>query len=401
VASERDDLERQYLELIGDTAAIRERERAALDETNRALYDRNKALEDEKALLSKVGITSEGLADIIRDGLLGRLSKEDVGAKMSEMIVGGIYSSIAQGLADQIAATFISTVITPIIAAVTTGGTISTAISAGAIEAVVAKARAAAEVIGAIINDPDFKAAIDAINAAIGNIAGNSTKVKEAFGDGDAWARANEAAYLAAQEAKKAWKGVGETIADEVKRLRGEIVGDTPQSLADAQARFAIATAQARAGDQNAAASLPALSKALEDIAKREAASSLELWRIQTATAASLEMTAKMLASKFGFTLPSFAVGTNYVPQDMVAQIHKGEAIVPAAFNPMLTGGSNNSGNADLVAEVRALRQQVAELQATADKTERNTKRASDDLDDFSRNGMPTINQPGTTLATV
>jgi hypothetical protein len=53
------------------------------------------------------------------------------------------------------------------------------------------------------------------------------------------------------------------------------------------------------------------------------------------------------------------------------------------------------------MAEVRALRQQVAELQATADKTERNTKRASDDLDDFSRNGMPTINQPGTTLATV
>ena len=54
-----------------------------------------------------------------------------------------------------------------------------------------------------------------------------------------------------------------------------------------------------------------------------------------------------------------------------------------------------------LAREMTALRQQVAELQATADKTERNTKRASDDLDDFSRNGMPTINQPGTTLATV
>ena len=31
--------------------------------------------------------------------------------------------------------------------------------------------------------------------------------------------------------------------------------------------------------------------------------------------------------------LPSFAVGTDYVPEDMVAQIHKGEKITPAAYN--------------------------------------------------------------------
>lgn len=38
--------------------------------------------------------------------------------------------------------------------------------------------------------------------------------------------------------------------------------------------------------------------------------------------------------------LPSFAVGTNYVPHDMVAKIHQGEMIVPASQNPMAKAGA-------------------------------------------------------------
>lgn len=45
------------------------------------------------------------------------------------------------------------------------------------------------------------------------------------------------------------------------------------------------------------------------------------------------------------FSLPSFAVGTNYVPQDMIAQIHKGEAIVPAQYNPAAGGSASNNIN--------------------------------------------------------
>lgn len=53
------------------------------------------------------------------------------------------------------------------------------------------------------------------------------------------------------------------------------------------------------------------------------------------------------LINKF---LPSFDVGTNYVPNDMVAQIHKGEMIVPAKYNPMTSGiGGNEETNALLV----------------------------------------------------
>jgi hypothetical protein len=41
--------------------------------------------------------------------------------------------------------------------------------------------------------------------------------------------------------------------------------------------------------------------------------------------------------------LPSFAIGTNYVPGNMVAQIHKGEAIVPARYNTTAYQQANSS----------------------------------------------------------
>jgi len=61
--------------------------------------------------------------------------------------------------------------------------------------------------------------------------------------------------------------------------------------------------------------------------------------------------------------LPQFAIGTNYVPRDMLAQIHEGEAIVPKAFNPW-AGGGGGSDNAQLLQELRALRAEVAQLKA-------------------------------------
>jgi hypothetical protein len=62
-----------------------------------------------------------------------------------------------------------------------------------------------------------------------------------------------------------------------------------------------------------------------------------------------------------------FAVGTNYVPNDMVAQIHQGERIIPAADNRELMARlrSPSESNAALLEELRALRAEVAQLRET------------------------------------
>ena len=74
-----------------------------------------------------------------------------------------------------------------------------------------------------------------------------------------------------------------------------------------------------------------------------------------------------------GAGIPRFDVGTNYVPRDMLAVVHEGEQIIPKAYNPAANPGMGGS-NAELVAEVRALREAVAALQAAANETAGNTR---------------------------
>lgn len=88
--------------------------------------------------------------------------------------------------------------------------------------------------------------------------------------------------------------------------------------------------------------------------------------------------------------IPRFAVGTNYVPKDMLAQIHEGEAIVPKAFNPW--AGAGAGGNSDrlvqaLIEEVRALRAQVADLLAAQDEGNNNTGKFASQFDNWTMGG--------------
>ena len=74
--------------------------------------------------------------------------------------------------------------------------------------------------------------------------------------------------------------------------------------------------------------------------------------------------------------IPKFAVGTNYVPRDMLAQIHEGEAIVPKAYNPAANPGMGG-GNGQMESLMAALLEQNARLETRLAAIEGHTQDTS------------------------
>lgn len=91
---------------------------------------------------------------------------------------------------------------------------------------------------------------------------------------------------------------------------------------------------------------------------------------IAAGTQAQLEGLRAIVAALTGQSIPGFAVGTNYVTQDMTARIHQGEAIIPKAFNPW-AGGKMPIGGGDSAAVVDAVRELQADQRAQASATVR------------------------------
>lgn len=99
---------------------------------------------------------------------------------------------------------------------------------------------------------------------------------------------AQEAAR-AAEQLRDAWASVGDSIMDEVNRIRALTGTESAGGFASAQGQFNAAVAAAQAGDIDAARSLPGLSQALLRAAEQQATSRQELDRIRAQTAATLE----------------------------------------------------------------------------------------------------------------
>jgi len=63
-----------------------------------------------------------------------------------------------------------------------------------------------------------------------------------------------------------------------------------------------------------------------------------------------------------GAGIPQFAVGTNYVPRDMMAMLHEGEEVTPKAWNPAAGGRAGN--NAEMAAALRAMADRLDRIEA-------------------------------------
>ena len=339
IASERAGLENQLLQAQGDTAALRARELAALDESNRALQTRIWALQDESAAAQAAAQQAAAVAQQ-RYGLETQLlqAQGDTAALRSRELAALDESNRALqaqiwSLQDASAA-----------------AAESARAEAERNAAAAAAASAAAQAAAAIASERDglqkqlwqaqgntaaLRAAeLAALNPAnralqeqiwvledlataaqkaaqveseriglqkqLWQLQGNTAALREAeLAALDPANRALQQQIWALEDSKQAadewtrtWENLNQSLRDQAKKLRNEIAGGA--SVASLQAQFAIATAQARAGDAAAAGRLVGLSDQVMSAYGRTAGSSLDVARMAASLAGSLDTTANI-----------------------------------------------------------------------------------------------------------
>lgn len=185
-----------------------------------------------------------------------------------------------------------------------------------------------------------------------------------------------QAAAKAADELRKAWQSVGDSIMDEVRRIRGLSDMSGGDSFAILLGRFNAMTAAARTGDIDAAKALPQLSQALLTAAANAATSRQELDRIRAQTAASLETTNGLIAllggGASGTTAASILDAVAAASQPATAAISGGATANLAATVDDLVDeiaklrAENNSGHAQTAANTGAIKRKLEDVTAAS-----------------------------------
>ncbi len=297
ILRERNDLERQLMDIAGDTAGIRAAELAQLDPSNRALQERIYALQDEAAAAQVATQAAQELAAQQR-----AVAQERAGLERQMLELSGNTAALRELDLQNVDA-----------------------------------------------SNQDLLKHIWARQDAIAAEAAAQAAAAEAQRQAEQLAQqqqqAMEEAARAAKALADAWAQIGDTIMEEVKRIRGGMLTEA-QSYEQLRAQFNAATDAARLGSQDAAKSLPELSRAMLAAAEATATDSLILKRIQDVTAASLEQTYGVIAAAMG-------LGGGAQTQDQLVQRFV-DGVQASTSGPVTDTGS----------EIRALRAEVAQMRA-------------------------------------
>lgn len=264
ILRERNDLERQLLQLEGKTTEIRALELAQLDPSNRAIQERIYALQDEATAAQAASAAAQERAALERTIL--QLQGDTAALRAIELAA---LDPANRALQERVYA----------------------------LQDEAAAAAAAAQVASQR----------DGLLRQLYEVQGNTTKLRQMELDAldpsnralqrQIWAFQDlkESASAAASKAREladAWGSVGDSILDEINRIRG-IGGTAGASLDVMLQQFNAMNAAARAGDVDAARSLPELSKALLSAAEDQARSYSDYKAIEGIALGGLEQSYK------------------------------------------------------------------------------------------------------------
>ncbi len=309
IASQRYGLETTLLNLQGDTVALRARERAALDETNRALYDKITALQEEDAVAQE------------RAGLDKQILQLQGDTKALRELERAALSETNRALFDQVTALQDAK---------------AAAEEAALAEQNLANERSSLEM--QLLQETNNVAEIRKIE--LGSLNESNRALQERI-----WALQDEKA------AQEALQQASQGTVSEIERLKQSMTGSAAeQSAAALQAQFATTTAQARAGDLTALSKLPTISTALEQAFTLTASTASEVARMRGFLAGSLSETLAVLgagsAEKAISTISSVDLTANTQTD--------GLELTPTSTTAGLMSGS--SSTAMLIEEISALR---------------------------------------------
>ena len=371
IAQERAGLESQLLQLQGDTVTLRQNELAALDPSNRALQQQIYDLTDYQAAQAAAAQATADATQAATEAAAAAeqqaqaIAQERAGIQQQLWQLTGDTASIrATELAGLDAS---NRALQEQVYALTDQQAAIQAATQAATEAAQAEQAIAQERSGLMSQLWQLTGDTASIRAAqLASLDPSNRALQEQiYAISDAQDAAKAAADLAS-----AWKTVGDSIMDEIKRIRG--LSDTgTTSFASAQGQFNTAIAAAMGGNQDAAKSLPDLSKSLLDAATLAATSRQELDRVQAQTASALQSVYDMIGSAVGTSgaATSAVLGTTASNDNTSASSDAWWS----TFANAATAAAPSGGNSDMVAEIRQLRAEVAGMRSENNAGHANT----------------------------